>query len=169
MGDNASLRRETKRPLDDRIRIVGTSSSFDTTDVDIDTALAFVQTIGEGDGHQIQPLLSLLEVHMANVEFCSQLCTALESLTFTNMDHRKAILRYGGIEAVLRVMEQHQDADPRWLRPAMDALWNLTFDDEVVTRVSEAGGIERVLAVLLNLASKEAHRRQIVQSGAPLV
>jgi len=185
-ADNASLRREADNVRDGRFRMPGTSSPFDPTDVNIDRALTFVQTISEGDGHQIPPLLALLQEHASNAELCSRVCTALESLTFTNAEHRRAIMRHGGVEAVLCVMEQHGDADPSRIRPAMDALWNLTFDDEVVARVSEAGGIERVLAVmrkhdgiaelqgaacavLLNLASTEGRSREIVQTGAPLV
>jgi len=199
-ADNASLRREMGSVLagsslvdsiDGRMSAVANtplrdSSPFDAAEVDIDRALSFAQSVGERDGHQIPTLVALLRERAANAQLCSQVCTALESLTFTDAEHRRVIMQHGGIEAVLCVMELHQDADPSLLRPAMDALWNLTFDDEVVMRVANAGGIERVLAlmrkhdgiaelqgaacaVLLNLASTEANRREIVQGGASLV
>merc|ERR1719433_558785 len=69
------------------------------------------------------------------------------------------------------------------LRPCMDVLWNLTFEDEAVEAVTAAGGIEQVIklmrkhsdeadllgsacAVLLNLAVREPNRWRIVDGGA---
>merc|ERR1719343_769924 len=80
------------------------------------------------------------------------------------------------------MLKQHQEGDGKLLRSGIDALWNLTFDDEAVDRATEAGGIERITeamrghadtaelqagacAVLLNLAVREPNRWRISQSG----
>jgi len=79
-------------------------------------------------------------------------------------------------------LEQHQDASYALLRSAVDALWNITFDDEAVDRMAGGDHLEHFLAVvrrhmdaaelqagacavLLNLAVKEQNRWKIVQLG----
>jgi len=112
----------------------------------------------------------------------AQVCAALENLTFTDASHRQRIARQGGVECIVKALEQHQDCDSNLVRPAVDALWNLTFDDEAVECVTEAGGIEQICsvmrahpgaaelqggacAVLLNLAVREPNRWKIIQAG----
>ena len=45
-----------------------------------------------------------------------------------------------------RAMPANGDDDPA--PKAMDALWNLSFDDEAVERVTNGGGIERIVATM---------------------
>lgn len=161
-----------------------TSTLFDTTDVNVDKAMAFLSQITENDGHQIQPLLTLLADQADNVHVCSQVCAALETLTFTDTDNRHSIVRQGGVDSIMKFMLQHQDAEHFILRSAVDALWNITFDDEAVDRMAEGPGdhLEHFLevarkhieaaelqagacAVLLNLSVKEQNRWKIVQLG----
>lgn len=181
VSPNNKAEQTFKEALNDSPALLA-SSLFDTNEVNVERALAFLGTIGESDGHQIQPLLKLLEEYADNIQVCSQACGALESLTFTDVDNRQAIAQKGGVEAILSVLQRHQDADPALLRFAVDALWNLTFDDEAVDRATKANGIESVLsamkahvgamelqagacAVLLNLAVRAEHRWKIVQAG----
>lgn len=138
--------------------------------------------MAETDGHQIPTLLGLLTKHAADVQVCSQVCSSLELLTFTDVEHRAKAVRERGVETLLDVLARHQDADSDLLRPAVDALWNLTFDDEALDHAAEGQGIERIAvvmskhehaaqllgsacAVLLNLAVREQNRWKIVQSG----
>jgi hypothetical protein len=161
-----------------------TAALFDTRDVNADQAMAFLSTVTESDGHQIPPLLTLLKEHASNTQVCAQVCAALENLTFTDTENRGTIVRQGGVEAIVQFMEQHQDSEHVLLRAAVDALWNITFDDAAVDRMAEAPGghLEPFLAVvqkhmesadlqagacavLLNLAVKEQNRWKIVQLG----
>jgi len=164
------------------------SSLFDTREVSVDRALAFLSTITESDGHQVEALLNLLNTeHPGNVHVCSQVCAALENMTFTDTENRRSIVQRGGIEAIFAMIDRHQDSDSSLIRPAVDALWNLTFDDEAVDRATEADGIKRITAtmqkheaasdlqggacaVLLNLAVREQNRWAIAQGdGVSLV
>jgi len=158
--------------------------SFDPKEACVDRALEFVGAIGESDGHQIESLLTLLKEHMDDPRVCAQVAAALETLTFTDTENRQTIVRHGGVEAVTRAMDSHQ-ANEAVQRPAMDALWNLTFDEEALDRFPESdlSGIGRVAdtmrrhsgvaeiqgascAVLLNLAVREHNRTKIAQCGA---
>eukprot|EP00927_Polykrikos_kofoidii_P026332 TRINITY_DN23476_c1_g1_i1.p1 TRINITY_DN23476_c1_g1~~TRINITY_DN23476_c1_g1_i1.p1 ORF type:complete len:1191 (-),score=243.14 TRINITY_DN23476_c1_g1_i1:269-3841(-) len=149
----------------------------------VDSAIAFVNKIEERDGHQIQPLLKLLADHADNAQVCSQALTAMENLTFTVVENRQTIVQHGGIEAILSVMERHKELGTAIQRPAMDALWNLTFCEDAVDRVNFSNGIERIVdamrrdpdiselqgsacAVILNLAVQEDVRRRVVDCGA---
>jgi len=146
-----------------------------------DRALAFVGAIGEADSHQIQPLLTLLKGHLDNVQVCSEVCKAVENLTFTDTENRQTIVQHGGIEAILAAMDRHADEGETLQRPAMDALWNLTFDDDAVDHVTDTG-LEQIIksmrqhpdvpelqgsacAVFLNLAVREHNRTKIIQHG----
>merc|ERR1711972_136640 len=75
---------------------------FNTEGVTADRALAFASTISESDGHQIKPLLSLLKDHKNDIKVCSQVCEALEGLTFTDTVNRRMFIQQGGIEAIMR-------------------------------------------------------------------
>merc|ERR1711879_337651 len=139
------------------------------------------------DSHQIPPLLNLLTEHANSIQVCCQVCAALENLTFTDANNRQTIAQRGGVEAILNVLLQHQDGDAALLRLAVDALWNLTFDDAAVEHATGASGIDCILstmrnhtgaselqggacAVLLNLAVKEENRWKIVRSdGVSLI
>jgi hypothetical protein len=157
-------------------------STIEVDQATSETAMAFAAGVAESDGHHVQSLLGLLKKHVDNVQVCSQVCTALETLTFTDAENRCAIVRNGGIEDILTMLRTHEDAEAVLLQPAVDALWNLTFDNEAIERGSEAGAIERIqavmskqaaaaelqggaCAVLLNLAVKDQNRWKIVQSG----
>lgn len=161
-----------------------TSSLFDTGDVNVDRAMTFLSTIGDNDGHQIPPLLALLGEQANNVQVCTKVCAVLENLTFTDTENRRSIVKHDGVEAILKFMVQHQKAESVLLRPAIDALWNITFEDEAVERMADAPAnhLEQFLAVvqkhpeaaelqagscavLLNLAVKEQNRWKIVQLG----
>lgn len=148
-----------------------------------DRAGAFASSITEHDGHQIKALMTLLEQHTESLKVCSQVCEAIESLTFTDNGNRTNIVQMGGVEAVIGMLRRFKDSDGSLLRPGMDALWNLTFEDEAVDRASDAGAPELVgelmrahldvpelqagaCAVLLNLAVREPNRWRIVQGGA---
>jgi hypothetical protein len=157
------------------------ADNFDAKETDAEVACAFAKSISDLDGHQIQPLLSLLVIHGDHAQACFEICAALENLTFTDSEHRHAIVSNDGVEKILNFMEKHQDADSALIRPAVDALWNITFDDVAVDRMTESAGLlERFLsvvkkrqeasdlqagacAVLLNLAAKEQNRWKIVQ------
>jgi hypothetical protein len=194
VSDNAMLKRHHGSPEVPDIGSIGdqsegavkefplSSALFDTSDVNVDRAMAFLSTISDSDGHQIPPLLTLLVDHADNVQVCFKVCAALENLTFTDADNRRAIVKQDGIEKMLRFMEQYQDGNAAFLRPAVDAIWNVTFEDEAVDRMAAGGLLERFLAVvqkrldasevqagacavLLNLAVKEQNRWKIVQLG----
>mmetsp|Transcript_95127 Transcript_95127/g.268754 ORF Transcript_95127/g.268754 Transcript_95127/m.268754 type:complete len:1140 (+) Transcript_95127:126-3545(+) len=186
VAENADLRRAQPVGQGDDPGSAGTKFSakpFDPT-LGVDQALVFVSAIGENDGHQIPSLLSLLKEHVGDARVCAEVATALETLTFTDMDNRQTIVQFGGVEAIATAMDRHQ-ANEAVQRPAMDALWNLTFDDEALDRFTEGegGGIERVVAtmrfhvktpeiqggacaVFLNLAVREHNRLSIAQCGA---
>lgn len=159
-----------------------TSHLLDAREGSVDRALASAGVIGDTNGHQIQPLLKLLVDHADNAQICSQACTALENMTFTDVEIRQTIVQHAGIEAIMNVMDLHKEAGDSVQRPAMDALWNLTFDDEAVDRVNNSDGIEHVVdamrrhpdlaelqgsacAVILNLAVRDNIRTKIVQCG----
>eukprot|EP00439_Symbiodinium_sp_Y106_P005898 s5294_g1.t1 len=143
-------------------------------------ALAFA---GENcEGKHIDSLINLLGKHVSNLAVCSQVCAALENLTFTDVDNQSRIVDLGGIELILHVLETHEDADGALLRPVVDSLWNLTFNAKAVERATATGGVRRVAsvlaknlatpdvlggvcAVLLNLAVVDENRHQIVQCG----
>merc|ERR1711972_1020131 len=89
----------------------------------------------------------------------------------------------GGVEEVVGVVKRFQSSSGQLLRSGVDALWNLTFDDEAVDKATDAGAIEQVVqvmkahegvselqssacAVLLNLAVREPNRWRIIQAGA---
>lgn len=158
-------------------------ANLEAQEVSAERAIAFASSVGEDDGAQIQPLMKLFEMYKGDLSVCSKVCEALENLTFNdNSANRQAITRMGGVEAILDMLEQHKAAAGQLLRPAMDTLWNLTFEDEAVDRATEAGGIERVAevmnthantidlqsgacAVILNLAVREPNRWRIVKGG----
>lgn len=160
---------------------------FNTQHASAESVMAFACTVGDTDSHQITPVLVLLEQHKDDLEVCSKLCASLENLTFQDNDNREIITRSGGVEAVLQVLKQHQAVDGTLLRPVLDALWNITFDDEAVDRATNAGAIEIVAdvmnvhghsaglqagacAVFLNLAVREENRWRIVRGdGAGLI
>lgn len=191
VSENSSLKRQAKPDMLDRSAdevnptrdVPCTSALFDTKEVDVDRVMAFLSTVGDNDGHQIQPLVTLLGEHASNALVCSQVCVALENLTFTDTENRKTIVDQGGIEAIMKFIEDHQDEKAAVLRPGIDALWNITFHDEAVDRMSESGDLlERFLkvvqkhtdatdvqagacAVLLNLSVKDRNRWKIVELG----
>lgn len=159
------------------------SEPFNAGGADYKSAVAFAKTITEHDGHQIQPLLTLLEEHMEDVKVAAQVCAALENLTFTDNDNRKTIVNASGVEAIVTFLKRHGDSDGAVLQHAVDALWNITFDDEAVDRATAAGAIACILtimgshpdsagvqsgacAVLLNLAVRSENRWSIIQGGA---
>eukprot|EP00933_Yihiella_yeosuensis_P031560 TRINITY_DN25138_c0_g1_i1.p1 TRINITY_DN25138_c0_g1~~TRINITY_DN25138_c0_g1_i1.p1 ORF type:complete len:1074 (+),score=401.59 TRINITY_DN25138_c0_g1_i1:283-3222(+) len=183
MSENVELRKkpqavESANPTQQ----IQLSSSFDLSEATEDAAMAFAGSVGEADSHQIPSLLALLKQHSESLAVASQVCAALENLTFTDVDNRSTIVQRGGVEAILSVLRRHEDGDGNLLRPAVDALWNLTFDDEAITRASDSGVIEQITsvmakhsdaaelqggacAVLLNLAVRDQNRWKIVQSG----
>merc|ERR1719265_549533 len=99
------------------------SDLFDTTTCNVERALAFLHGVGDGDSHQIQPLLTALKDYQDNCDVCTKACQALETLTFTQTQNRREISKHGGFEAIMA---------------ALGAVWNLTFDDEVVDEVAKA-------------------------------
>ncbi|OLP90373.1 Protein aardvark [Symbiodinium microadriaticum] len=134
------------------------------------------------EGKHIDSLIGLLGKHISNLAVCSQVCAALENLTFTDVDNQSRIVDLGGIELILKVLETYEDADGALLRPVVDSLWNLTFNAKAVERATATGGVRRVAsvlaknlatpevlggvcAVLLNLAVVDENRHQIVQCG----
>ena len=70
----------------------------------------------------------------------------------------EAITLCGGVEAILGLLEQDDD-DMSLLRPAMDTLWNLTFEEESVDRVTSAGGIRRLFEVMRKQALNDGSWR----------
>ncbi|CAE8693074.1 unnamed protein product, partial [Polarella glacialis] len=183
MEENAALRKNGPSADDEAARrYQPTGEPFDASEASADAAIAFAATVGENDGHQIAPLLLLLKQYAGLVEVCSQVCAALENLTFTDVENRRSIVKQGGVESILDMLRSNEDADAVLLRPAVDALWNITFDDEAVERATDAAAIELLAsvmskqtgsaelqggacAVLLNLAVKDQNRWKIVQSG----
>lgn len=158
------------------------SSPFNTREVEANRATFLVGGITENDGHQIPTLLEMLRENSSNLQICSQVCSALETLTFAIPENRLVIVTNEGIKAIVGLMVEHQGADAVLLRPVMDALWNLTFEDEAVDSATEAGAVEHIVAlmrshgneaellgpacaVLLNLAVREQNRWKIVESG----
>ncbi|CAE7679490.1 aarA, partial [Symbiodinium sp. CCMP2456] len=132
------------------------------------------------EGKHIDSLIGQLGKHISNLAICSQVCAALENLTFIDVDNQSRIVDLGGIELILKVLETHEDADGALLRPVVDSLWNLTFNVKAVEWARATGGARRVAsvlaknlatpdvlggvcAVLLNLAVVDENRHQIVQ------
>jgi hypothetical protein len=142
-----------------------------------------VADLRESDGpQQIPPLIELLQAQLEDARICAQVCQAIENLTFTDMGNRQLIVQRGGIEQIMRAMELHRDS-ALVQRSAMDALWNLSFDDEAVDRVASGSGIERITiameqhasiaelqgaacAVFLNLSVRADKRTRLSQAGA---
>jgi len=146
----------------------------------LDTSTEHVRAGVDSNDH-VTSLVDTLLKQSHDAQVCAQVCSALENLTFTDTQSRKAITLCGGVEAILGLLEQDDD-DMSLLRPAMDTLWNLTFEEESVDRVTSAGGIRRLFevmrkqanstdlqcgacAVLLNLSVREPNRWTIVQEG----
>jgi len=187
VNDNAVLKRQatsTPPPTEESQvsrDLQAVSDNFDAKETDAEVACAFARSVCDADGHQILPLLNLLVSHGDNAQVCFEICTALENLTFTDSENRHAIVQNDGLEKILNFMEKHKDGESALIRPAVDALWNITFDDVAVDRMTESAGLlERFLsvvqtrqeaaelqagacAVLLNLAVKEQNRWKIVQ------
>eukprot|EP00913_Durusdinium_trenchii_P034667 g32430.t2 len=147
-----------------------------------------------------QTIIDLL-VHMQkcqdDVDVCSKVCEALESLTFEEVENTLTVIQHRGVEEILAMLQRHkerrcyttckseqlrQEKDPMLLRPAMDALWNLTFHEQAVDRATEQHAVETVAkvmaqhlscallqtgccAVLLNLAVVEQNRSSILEEG----
>merc|ERR1719217_1581921 len=141
-----------------------------------------VDSISESDGYQIRPLLTLLRDHVLDRNACSKVCAALENLTFTDTEHRRTIVQHGGIEAIIAAMDAHKEEGEAVQRPAMDALWNLTFDDDAVDRATDADAIVRIAetmrqhadiaelqasacAIFLNLAVRDSNRSKLCEAG----
>merc|ERR1719330_1921759 len=134
MGENAALRRQASEAAIDAVgegspaAPVAPPQHFDPREASTEHAAAFAGSISENDGHQIAPLLALLKEHPSDLLVCSQVCSALETLTFTYVENRRTIVQEGGATSIVETLERHQDADASMLRPCMDALWNLTFE-----------------------------------------
>eukprot|EP00930_Biecheleria_cincta_P057954 TRINITY_DN43818_c0_g1_i1.p1 TRINITY_DN43818_c0_g1~~TRINITY_DN43818_c0_g1_i1.p1 ORF type:complete len:1250 (-),score=404.54 TRINITY_DN43818_c0_g1_i1:184-3678(-) len=180
VAENAEMKKNIKS--EDVPRTEPGPSTIEVDQATSETAMAFAAGVAESDGHHVQSLLGLLKKHIDNIRVCSQVCAALETLTFTDAENRSAIVRNGGMEDILTMLRTHEDAEAALLQPAVDALWNLTFDSEAIERGTEAGAVERIqavmskqagaaelqggaCAVLLNLAVKDQNRWKIVQSG----
>eukprot|EP00928_Gymnodinium_smaydae_P093617 TRINITY_DN7790_c0_g1_i2.p1 TRINITY_DN7790_c0_g1~~TRINITY_DN7790_c0_g1_i2.p1 ORF type:complete len:1294 (+),score=409.33 TRINITY_DN7790_c0_g1_i2:92-3883(+) len=169
-------------PNRDGARLPDTDGALDSSDAG--RAAAFLNTVAEGDVHHIEKVLQLLQAHPDDAKVCAQALRAVESLTFTCTETRKNIVMLGGVEAVLRTMEALRDAGDAVLCPAMEALWNLTFEEEAADRLAVLGGVKTVAAAMrshgdvrdlqcagcalfLNVASKESRRNQLVEVSAP--
>jgi len=150
--------------------------------VSISAAEAIAAGVAEGDGHQIAPLLALLQEKHGDLQISMKICSALETLTLNTSEHRVKVVKWGGLEALVGLLDEHKDAGVL-LRPVVDTLWNLTFDEEAVDAATKVGAIERIAAlmqkhrgeavliagacaVLLNLAVREENRWKIVESGS---
>jgi len=189
IAENASLRRQVdaaqSKPAEVPSLTEGSNrlaaELFDTKECNVERMLAFLHGLGDGDSHQIQPLLTGLVEYQSNADVCTKACQALETLTFTQTQNRREIAKHNGFEAIMGAVDRHQDHDGL-LRAALGAVWNLTFDDEVVDEVAKANAVERTVqvmqrhlsnadlqgsgcAILLNLAVKEQNRAKIVDAG----
>merc|ERR1712008_131009 len=109
--------------------------------------LDFTVEISEHDGHHAQALVSGLREHAKDPQACAQVCVALETVPFTNPKTRLAVVEHGGIQAILDVLGQHQEARGPSLLPAVEVLWNLTFEDEAVESATAAGAIQHMAAL----------------------
>jgi len=145
-------------------------------------AEAIAAGVAESDGHQIAPLLALLQEKHSDLRISMKVCSALETLTFKTSEHRVQVVKQGGLKALVDLLDEQKDAGAL-LRPAVDTLWNLTFEEEAVEAATRVGAIERLAAlmqkhrgepvliagacaVLLNLAVREQNRWKIVESGS---
>jgi len=139
--------------------------------------------IGEQDGHHAQALIMRLREHAEDPQACAQVCVALETVTFNNPETRLAVVEHGGIEAILNVLGQHHEACGPSLLPAVEVLWNLTFEDEAVESATAAGTIQHMTAlmqangdhaellaaacaVLVNLAVQQQNCWTIMEGGS---
>jgi len=171
--DNAALRRQQQRqPQPPQQQVVAASAKE-----------AIAAGVAESDGYQIAPLLVLLQEKHSDLEISMKVCSALETLTFNMSENRVTVVKNGGLKALVDLLDEHKDASGPLLRPAVDALWNLTFEEIAVDAATEAGAIEHVAAlmqthrgeasliagacaILLNLAVREENRWKIVESGS---
>jgi len=145
-------------------------------------AEAIAAGVAESDGHQIAPLLALLQEKHSDLRISMKVCSALETLTFKTSEHRVQVVKQGGLKALVDLLDEQKDAGAL-LRPAVDTLWNLTFEEEAVEAATRVGAIESLAAlmqkhrgepvliagacaVLINLAAREENRWKIVDSGS---
>jgi len=172
-SDNAALRRQQQQQPKPLQQQAGSASAKE----------AIANGVAESDGHQIAPLLALLQENHSDLQISMKVCSALETLTFNTSENRVTVVKHGGLKALVGQLEEHKDAPGTVLRPAVDALWNLTFEEVAVDAATEAGAIENIAAlmqthrseasliagacaVLLNLAVCEQNRWKIVESGS---
>ncbi|CAJ1395937.1 unnamed protein product [Effrenium voratum] len=147
-----------------------------------ESAIAFASPRDLG-GEHVADLLALLNKFQGQVQVVSKVCTALENLTFSDVDVLSAVVQGSGVEMLLSTLQLHEGEEAAMLRSAVDTLWNLTFDEKAVDRATASGAVERLAAVmakhptaaelqvgccavLLNLAVVEQNRYKIVQCGA---
>jgi len=174
-SDNAALRRQQQQqqqPQPLQQQAVSTSAKE-----------AIANGVAESAGHQIAPLLAVLQEKHSDLQIAMRVCVALETLTFNTAEHRVTVVKHGGLKALVELLDEHKDASGTVLRPAIDTLWNLTFEEVAVDAATEVGAIERIsalmqshrseasliagaCAVLLNLAVREQNRWKIVNSGS---
>jgi len=130
----------------------------------------------------IASLLALLQERHNDFKMSMKVCSALETLTFKTSENRVTLVKHGGVKAIVDLLEEHKDASGALLRPAVDTLWNLMFEDVAVDAAADVGAIERILAmmqmhfseasliigacaILLNLSVRAQNRWKIVESG----
>jgi len=171
-SDNAALRRQQQQQ----------SQPVQQQAVSTTAVEAIAAGVAESDGHQIAPLLALFQEKHSDLQISMKVCSALETLTFKTSEHRMQVVKQGGLKALVDLPDEQQDAGTL-LRPAVDTLWNLTFEEEAVDTATKVGAIERLAAlmqkhrgepvliasacaVLLNLAVREQNRWKIVESGS---
>ena len=102
----------------------------------------------------IHRLINLLDVRRHSLEVCSQACRALEQLTFTDADQQAKVADLGGVELILNVLETYPNGASHLMRPAVEALWSLTFHEKAVDRATAANGASRVSEFLAKNLSK---------------
>jgi len=171
-SDNAALRRQQQEPQPLQQKALLTSAKE-----------AIATGVSESDGYKIAPLLALLRENHSDLQISMTVCVALETLTFNTAKNRVTVVKHGGLKALVELLDEHKDASGAVLRPAVDALWNLTFEEVAVDAANEVCVIERMAAlmqlhrseasliagacaVLLNLAVREQNRWKIVESGS---
>eukprot|EP00419_Tripos_fusus_P011548 CAMPEP_0172665504 /NCGR_PEP_ID=MMETSP1074-20121228/7306_1 /TAXON_ID=2916 /ORGANISM="Ceratium fusus, Strain PA161109" /LENGTH=526 /DNA_ID=CAMNT_0013481845 /DNA_START=26 /DNA_END=1606 /DNA_ORIENTATION=- len=147
------------------------------------SSIDFASLLSGQDGHCAQDLVTRLREHAEDPQACAQVCVALETVTFTNPETRLAVVEHGGIQAVLDVLRQHHEARGPSLLPAVEVLWNLTFEDAAVESATAAGAIQHVTAlmqtngdqaellgaacaVLVNLAVQQQNCWTIMEGGS---
>jgi len=148
-----------------------------------DSIADLASEIGEQEGNHAMALVARLQEHAEDPQACTRVCIALEKATFTNPETRLAVVRHGGIQAILDVLGLHHEASGPSLLPAVEVLWNLTFEDEAVDSATAAGAIQRVTAlmqangdeaellgascaVLVNLAVQQQNCWKIMEGGS---